>query len=94
MLPMLCLSFIHYFCIKDSTNSKKKYTAIFNGIFIVVRQPSDQMGKGGGGGQHPHTEIRKGAYNQQKLYAALQINSTDPQDTEVAILGLSSIPKI
>ena len=49
MLPMLCLSFIHYFCIKDSKNSKKKYTAIFNGIFIVVRQPSDQMGKGGGG---------------------------------------------
>ena len=50
MLSMLCLSFIHYFCIKDSKNSKKKYTAIFNGIFIVVREPSDQMGKGGGGG--------------------------------------------
>ena len=59
MLPMLCLSFIHYFCIKDSKNSKKKYTAIFNGIFIVVRQPSDQMGKGGGGGRTAPTHRNK-----------------------------------
>ena len=47
MLPMLCLSFIHYFYIKDSKNSKMKYIAISNGIFIVVRQPSDQKGRGG-----------------------------------------------
>lgn len=47
MLPMLCFSFIHYFYIKDSKNSKKKYTAIFNEIFIVVRQASDQKGQGG-----------------------------------------------